>query len=115
MAAEDAIGGDATCGRQVEIPGFGVRDEPVRAQTAEHLAGRLRGHPQVPSDLGCRDAPDVIRPDKHAERQQIFLGGSGQVALVTSAGHDLRIRDRPAIRAHELGGRSRTPGPPPRR
>ena len=116
VTAEDAVRGRPTGRRQVQVAALGVGDETVGDEPPEHLAGGLRGHPEVARDLGGRDAAGVVGPDEDAQGEEVFLGGGGQVALVVTTGrHALRIRDGSAARARGPGWRPRWRCRPARR
>jgi hypothetical protein len=78
----------------MQVTSAGMGHQAVRDETPEHLAGGLRGHPELAGDLGGRGAAAVVGTDEDAERQEVFLGSVRQVTLVVSTGgHALRIRD----------------------
>ena len=73
-------------GGQVEVAALGVGDEPVRDESAEHLAGGLRGDPEVARDLGGGHPATVVGADQDAQGEEVLLGGGGQVALIVVCG-----------------------------
>ena len=107
MATEDAVRGGATGRGEMQVPALGMGDQAVRDEPPEHLTGSLGGHPEMARDLGGGDASGVVRSDLHAQGEEVFLRGGGQVASVVTSRHDLRIRDSPATGVCGLVGRSR--------
>ena len=97
MAAEDPVGGGPAGGRQVELAAFGLGDEPVGDEPAEHLAGRLGGDAEVAGDLRRGDPRAVA--GHHPQREQVLLGGRGEVAWIVAARHDRQDTGRRRTRA----------------
>ena len=96
----------------MEVTTLGVRDEPVRDESAEHLAGGLGGDPEVACDLRGGHPATVIGADQDAQGEQVLLRRGGQVALIVIvAGHDLRIRDASAPGSRAAAARSRRAEP----
>ncbi len=104
VAAKDRVRGSAAGRGQPELAVVGVVDESVRHEPAEHLAGRLGGYAEVARDLRGGRAGPVPGAGGHAKGEQVLLGRGGQVGLVMSTGHDLRIRDRRGPRPLVGGG-----------
>jgi GNAT superfamily N-acetyltransferase len=55
VAPEDSVRGGAAGLRELQLAALGEVDEPVGGEPLEHLARGLRGHPELPRDLGRRD------------------------------------------------------------
>ena len=94
MPAEDAVRRGSAGRGQVQLATPGLGDEAVGDEPAEHLAGGLRGHAEVPRDLRGRDPTAVRGPGHHPQRQQVLLRGRRQVVGIVAGRHGLRIRDR---------------------
>ena len=86
MAPEDPVGGGPAGRGQVQVAALGVGDQAVGDEPPEHLAGRLGGDPEVAGDLGRRDPAGVVDAGHHPQREQVLLGGGGQVALDRDVG-----------------------------
>src|SRR3954454_11930183 len=70
----------------MQVASTSVRHETIGDETPEHLAGSLRGHPELAGDLGRCGTAEVVGPDEHAQRQEVFLGSVRQVTLVVAGG-----------------------------
>ena len=95
MAPEDAVRGGPTRIGQDQFPAARLGDEPVRAESTEHLAGGLRAHPKMTANLRGRHPAAIDCHDP--QREQVLLSGTGQSGLaVGAAGHGAHpTRGRP--------------------
>src|SRR6185503_9666671 len=78
VAPEDPVRRGPAGRRQLELAPLRERDEAIAGEAAEHLAGGLRAHAELPGDLRGGDPGTVAGHDP--EREEVLLRGAGEVA-----------------------------------